>query len=239
MKIRGERECKSCHTRWSYYETGSVGCPACGSLHSVGLDNRSEHTDTPVILTLTSVRNAVDELTNTELASRARDHCRTYRQQRGFLRGGSLRDLDESYLAAGELEQVADILSHRLSISDAEELYFLTLLREADDGNRPAAAAIPPSLHVARGLATATAVDTYRRELKTWLTEHERDLERTERATVEALGDHVTRIQLLEGDIPPETAETLVRATRELTRALRDGEKKALATAQDRLERLW
>jgi DNA-directed RNA polymerase subunit RPC12/RpoP len=31
MKIRGERECTDCGTRWSYYDTASVECPQCGS----------------------------------------------------------------------------------------------------------------------------------------------------------------------------------------------------------------
>jgi DNA-directed RNA polymerase subunit RPC12/RpoP len=41
MKIRGERECKDCGARWSYYETGSVSCPECGSRRSVGVDDRT------------------------------------------------------------------------------------------------------------------------------------------------------------------------------------------------------
>ncbi len=56
-----ERECTECGTRWSYYETGSIGCPACGSLHSVGLDERTEHTDLRVEFDLTPVRADIDE----------------------------------------------------------------------------------------------------------------------------------------------------------------------------------
>ena len=45
MKVRGRRECEACGARWSYFDTGEVTCPDCGSLHSVGLDDeRALHT---------------------------------------------------------------------------------------------------------------------------------------------------------------------------------------------------
>ncbi len=82
MKIRGDRECKSCGTRWSYYETGNIDCPECGSVHSVGVDDRTEHTDSPVELDLTPLRNRVDEVTTRELAGEVAEACREYRHPR-------------------------------------------------------------------------------------------------------------------------------------------------------------
>ncbi len=240
MNIRGERECKACETRWSYYETGSINCPACGSLHSVGRDDRQVHTDTPVELELTPVRNAIDEVETAALATRARKRCQAYRRQRGFLNGGDLRDLEETYLGAAELAHVADTLSRRLSIDEAEELYFLTLLAEVDSGTRPPASAVPPSLYAPRGLAAADAVDDYRRDCRTWIDAQDIDLERrpADRATLEVLGDHVTRIQLLEGDVSPQTAETLISAARDIATALREDDDSARSAAQNRLDRL-
>ncbi|ELY62129.1 DUF7117 family protein [Natronolimnohabitans innermongolicus] len=235
MKIRGERECTECGTRWSYYETGSVGCPACGSLQSVGVDERTEHTDLQVEFDLTEVRNAIDELTTDELADRARENCREYVRRRGFVSAGDLRDLDDSYLAARELLHVADIVRRDIDLEDDEEYYFFSLLRDADDGERTPAAEIPATLRSARGLAYANAIRDYRRDLRTWTTDD--DLTAAERSAVEMLGEHVTRIRMLDGDVDPRTADRLVDATRDLANGLR-GDELALTQARDRLEDL-
>ncbi len=235
MKIRGERECTECGTRWSYYETGSVGCPACGNLRSVGVDDRTEHTDMPVAFDLTAVRNAIDEVSNDDLADRAREACREYIRRRGFISAGDLRDLDDSYLAASELLHVSDIVARDMRLEEREELYFLSLLRDADTGDRPPAAEVPPSLRAARGLAYANAVREYRRDIRTWV--EDRELTTAERSALETLGEHVTRIRMLEGDVDPRTADRLIEATRDLANGLR-GDEVAFSQAQDRLEGL-
>ncbi|WP_339103783.1 TFIIB-type zinc ribbon-containing protein [Haloterrigena salinisoli] len=235
MKIRGERECKECGTRWSYYETGSVGCPACGSLHSVGVDDRTEHTDLRVGFDLTAVRNAIDDQPIDDLADRAREECREYVRRRGFVNAGTLRELDDDYLAANELLHVADVVRRDIDLGEREELYFLSLLRDADDGGRPPAAEVPPSLRAARGLAAANAVRDYRRDVRTWA--DDRDLTAAERGALETLGEHVTRIRMLDGDVDPRTADRLVEAARDLANGLR-GDELAFTRAQDRLEDL-
>ncbi|WP_306057837.1 DUF7117 family protein [Natronococcus wangiae] len=235
MKIRGERECKDCGTRWSYYETGSVGCPACGSLRSVGLDDRTEHTDLTVEFDLTAARNAIDEVSTDELADRAREHARKYVRRRGFINAGDLRELDDTYLAATELLHVADVVGREVRLEEREELYFLSLLRDADEGERPPIDEVPPTLRDARGLAYANAVREYRRDVRTWA--EDRDLTPAERGALETLGEHVKRIRMLDGDVEPRTAERLVDATRDLADGLR-GDDLAFARAQDRLEGL-
>ncbi|SEV95316.1 DUF7117 family protein [Natrinema salifodinae] len=235
MKIRGERECKECGTRWSYYETGSVGCPACGSLRSVGVDERTEHTDLQVTFDLTSVRNAVDEAATGDLAERAREECREYVRRRGFVNAGDLRELDDTYLAAIELLHVADIVAREIRLDDREELYFLSLLRDADRGERPPVEEVPETLRSARGLAYANAVREYRRDVRTWA--EDRDLTASERSALETLGEHVKRIRMLDGDIEPRTAERLVDTTRDLANGLR-GDELAFSRSQERLERL-
>ncbi|ELY69515.1 DUF7117 family protein [Natrinema versiforme] len=235
MKIRGERECKACGTRWSYYETGSVGCPACGSLQSVGVDERTEHTDQQVAFDLTPVRNAIDETATDDLAERARDRCREYVRRRGFVNAGSLRELDDTYLAATELLHVADIVAREIRLEDREELYFLSLLRDADQGERPPVEEVPRTLRAARGLAYANAVREYRRDIRTWA--EDRDLTASERTALETLGEHVKRIRMLDGDVDPRTAERLVEATRDLANGLR-GDEFAFSQAQERLDSL-
>ncbi|RQG99981.1 DUF7117 family protein [Natrarchaeobius oligotrophus] len=237
MKIRGERECKECGTRWSYYETGSIGCPACGSLHSVGTDERSEHTDRPVAFDLTPVRADVDDEPLEELADRARERCREYVRRRGFITGGELRDLDDTYLAAAELLHVADVVGREIRLEEREELYFLALVGDADEGDRPSADDVPTTLRAARGLAYANAVREYRRDVRTWLGERERDLAASERSALETLGGHVTRIRMLDGDVEARTADRLIEATRDLANGLR-GDELALNRAEDRLESL-
>ncbi|RQG96415.1 DUF7117 family protein [Natrarchaeobius chitinivorans] len=235
MKVRGERECTECGTRWSYYETGSVGCPACGSLHSVGIDERTEHTDVRVEFDLTPVRADVDDASVGELADRTRDRCREYARRRGFVNAGELRELDDTYLAAAELRHVADDVVRDVRPSEREELYFLSLLRDADDGKRPPPDAVPSALRASRGLAYANAVREYRREIRTW--GKNREFTSSERSALETLGEHVTRLRMLDGDVRPETAERLLEATRDLANGLR-GDELAFGRAQDRLEGL-
>ena len=236
MKIRGERECTECGTRWSYFATGSVGCPACGSLRSVGQEDRRVHTDNPARFDLTPVRAEIDDCSIEELADRATDHCRSFVRQRGFITGGDLRDLDDRYLAARELRQVAHLLTQSRTPTDPEQRYFLAMLRGADEGERPGPAELPSSLRSARGLAVADAILDYRRELVRWA--DDRTLTAEERGTLDALGDHAKRVRLLEGEVDPETAESLLIATRELVSAVRDGDEQALVRATDRLSRL-
>ena len=233
MKIRGERECTECGTRWSYYETGSVGCPACGSLRSVGIDDRTEHTDVRIEFDLTPVRNAIDDVSTDELAERTRETCRDYVRRRGFVNAGDLRNLDDTYLAAGELLHVADVVARDVRLGEREELYFLSLLRDADDGDRPPADDVPVSLRSPRGLAYANGVREYRRDVRTWA--QDRSLTTAERGALESLGEHVTRIRMLDGDVDPRLSERLIDATRDLANGLR-GDELAFTRARDRLD---
>lgn len=238
MKIRGERECTDCGTRWSYYETGSVGCPACGSLRSVGVNERTEHTDLDADLDLDAVRGAVDDLPLGEVAERAAEEARSYVRRRGFIRGGRLAALDDAYLAAAELRYVADVLARIRphERTDEGELYFLELLRTADGGERPGVGEVPETLRMARGLAYAEAVREYRRDVRSWL--ESRELADDERGALDELGEHVTRIRMLDGDVSARTAERLIETARDLGAALREGDEIALARAQERLETL-
>ncbi|UTF52402.1 DUF7117 family protein [Natronosalvus rutilus] len=240
MNVRGERECTACGTRWSYAETGSVGCPACGSLKSVGTGERTATTDRPASFDLTSVRGAVDEATNDELADRARGICREYVRNRGFVADGDLRPLDDTYLAAMELRHAADIVARTSRLTEDEELYFLSLLRDADDGTRPGPETVPPSFHEARGLAVADAVRTYRRDLRLWVEETDRELElelEDAQSTLESLIDHETRLRMLEGDVEPAIAERLLETTRHLANGVQ-GDVAELEAAREGLESL-
>lgn len=235
MKIRGQRECKSCGTRWSYYETGSVSCPSCGSLQSVGTDEeRSLHTATASTLDLTSIRGEVDSTPLRRLAERAVDRTREFTRGYGFIDGGELRPLDETYLAAMELQHVGSELARRIETDDDEEWYFTELLR-ADEGARPATESVPRSLRSMRGLAYANAVNEFRSDLRTYLDEYP---DTTVDPTVERLSNHVKRIRALQGDVDPSESERLVAAAREIGHYLSEGDESALVRAEKRLDAL-
>jgi len=239
MKVRGERECKDCGTRWSYYETGSVACPACESLRSVGVDDdRRLHTDAPVDLDLTAARAAAEDESLREAADRAGELAREYVRKRGFVDAGELVALDDRYLAAAELRHAAGAIGRRMDPTDDEAWYFLALLRgaDADEPERPAPDEVPASMRDVRGLAYANAVREYRREMADWLDEQEGVLR--DRSVLETLGSHVKRVRALDGAIDPDDAETLVAAARDASRYLRDGDDAALASARERLDRL-
>jgi hypothetical protein len=235
MKVRGQRECRDCEHRWSYYETGAVECPACGSLRSVGVDERTRHTDTPVSLDLSPHRRAVDATGLDDAADDLKRDLRDYRNKRGFVRGGELLPLDETFLAATELLHAVDVLARAAEVTDDEEFYLLDLLRGADAGERPAVERVPESVRAARGLAVAEAVDDYRRETLTWLDDNPHP---EARRTLGSVSDLVRRARALGGDVPLDASETLVEATRDVSAYLREGDEPALATADDRLSRL-
>jgi uncharacterized Zn finger protein (UPF0148 family) len=239
MRIRGERECKECGTRWSYYETGSVDCPSCGSLRSVGVEERKRHTDSPVEIDLSSVRASVDSRPLHELTDEAKAACREYVRSRGFVRAGELQTLDDEYLVAVELLEVADLVGRSFDPTEDEELYLLDLVGGVEAGNRPEPGNVPDSLRAARGLAYAKGVREYRRELRDWLEDDDRPSEPEPVRVVQSrLDQHVRRIRALSGDVDPRSAERLVETTRDLAAYFRDDDEAALATARDRLERM-
>lgn len=237
MKIRGERECQQCGERWSYYETGGVECPSCGSVRSVGVnDDRALHTANPAELDLTAAKDATESKPLRSVAETAEESARDYVRQRGFIKGGELLVLDDTYLAAVELRHAAGKVGRAMTVGEDEELYFLSLLRGAEDGDRPPASEVPPSMHEVRGLAYGNAAHEYRREMSDWAAEN--DVSDEGYSALETLGDHVKRIRALDGDVEPETAESIVAAARDVSAYLRDGDVDALASARERFERL-
>lgn len=245
MKVRGRRRCTECGNRWSYYDTGSPTCPACGSLRSVGEEaERSLHTDAPASLDLSAARSMLDDRPVSEVASTASRAAREYFNARGFVRGGELLPLDETVLLAVELRHVAGRLERALAVDDAEERHFLDLLAGAETGARPDD--VPPPLRPARGLAAADAVAAYRRDLTAWLDEQSDESvgpgEGSRRSQVSQalsrLRDHERRVSALDGDVSQSEADALVAAARGIGEYLREGDEDVLARAEARLDAL-
>lgn len=256
MKVRGERECTECGTRWSYYETGSIACPDCESLQSLGVDERRRHTDSPVELDLSAHRIRFGEATGTLPEDAIADleaDLRTYVHRRGFIRGGELLPLDDVYLAARELLQAVDVYERLAGPTDPEREYLLRLLAGADDGERPAPGTLPDRLRPARGLAYANAIEAHREDLTTYLDDLETDAAagtdaredagpnaadvdpEAVRDVLESLRDRTKRVASLQGDVDPDAIEALVRATNDLERYLRKGDPTALSSARERV----
>jgi uncharacterized Zn finger protein (UPF0148 family) len=231
MDIRGERECNDCGTRWSYYETGEITCPECGSIQSVGVGERKRHTAGTESLDLTPVKAVVDDEPVGTLAERASEECRAYIKTVGFIHAGELQPLSDSYLAACELRRVGATLSRVMQIDDTETLYFLRLLQGADQGNRPDPGAVPERLRPERGLAVAAATKAYLSDLRRYLDDREQNVD----SALSAITAHRKRVEALDGDVDPAEAEQLVRAVRDLATYLREGDESALAHALDRL----
>jgi len=174
MNVRGERECQDCNTRWSYYETGSVECPSCDSLRSVGINDRTAHTDGPATLNLDAHRARFGDASSVlpdEGVDELKSTLREYLRKRGFIHGGELRPLDATYLAARELLEAVDCYDRIRDPTDYDREYLLDLLAGADRGDRPEAAQVPDSLREARGMAAVRAVDEYRSDLLAFLDE--------------------------------------------------------------------
>ncbi|GAB7090203.1 hypothetical protein JCM18237_04740 [Halorubrum luteum] len=266
MKIRGERECRDCGARWSYYETGSVACPDCESLRSVGVDDRTAHTDSPATLDVSSHREAVSDADGrlpSESVDGLKRELREYVRKRGFIRGGELRPLDDTYLTAQELLEAADAFDRLIDPTDSDREYLLALLAGVEAGDRPPAAAVPESLREARGMAAASAVDAYRTDLLSFLdeldtagtgasgddesatgsappvtVEGENPAARIApaRAALERLRDRTKRVEALHGDVDPEVADGIVDAADAIGEYVRTGTEASLATARARID---
>lgn len=235
MKIRGERECRDCGHQWSYYETGSIKCPDCGSIKSVGTDDRKEHTDNPAELDLMPVISKVENEPVRSVAKEAVDRAGRYIRQRGFVKGGEMQPLDATFVAVVELRAVAQQLARTMRVEDEEELYLLSQLRGADAGERPPPSEVPKSLTPARGLAAASVLDHYRRDLSRYLDDNPDAAART---TMGTLVDHKKRIEALDGDVPIETAEAMIQALTDLSHYVAYGDEQALTAAQQRIENI-
>lgn len=233
MKIRGHRECAQCGERWSYFETGGVECPACGSLRSRAVDDeRVIHTAGDAELDLAEAQRAVDDRPLREVAGLASEATRSFLTRRGFIDAGALQPLDDVTVAAAELRQVADQVRRSMTPDADVEWYFLSLLRGARTGDRPDE--VPEGARAASGLGAALAVDRYRADLARYLEEHP---DADARRLIGTLRDHLRRVEALDGDVPVETADRLVAAAQDLGAYLR-GDEAALARAADRLSRL-
>ncbi len=174
-----------------------------------------------------------------DAADDLKSDLREYVRKRGFVSGGELRRLDETYLAARELLQAVDLFARLRDPADDEHLYVLSLLRDADaeEARRPDADAVPDSMAEARGLAAAESVDAYRRDVGSWL--DDRDVDDPEaRDVLESLRAQVKRVEALQGDVPVRESDALVAAARDLGTYLTEDDLNALATARDRLDRL-
>jgi len=231
MELRGERECRACGTRWSYYETGAIACPDCGSLRSVAVDDGAVHTGGDATLDLGEARAAVDEASVDRVATAAADAARDYRRDVGFVSGGDLRNLPDDYLLAAEIEAVGSRLARELQVSETAEHYLLTLLRVPVDGERPGPDAVPTELRAERGLAVSRAVDAYRRDLRAYVEDVDGDLA----SALSAVRSHQKRIEALDGDVDPRTAERLVGAIRDVYAYVERDDEAALARIAERL----
>lgn len=240
MKIRGERECQQCGTRWSYYETGVVECPECGSLRSVGVDDRTAHTDGRAALDLTAHRARFGEARGVlpdEGVDELKSDLREYARKRGFIRGGELLPLDGTYLAARELLQAVDLYDRLRDPTDAEHAYLLDLLAGAEEGDRPDSKHVPKTLREARGMAAARAVDEYRTDVLAFLDELERgmtddltsDRDDNGDAADEAAADEAGPTVSVEG----EAVAVRIEPAREVLERLRDRTKRVEALNGD------
>jgi uncharacterized Zn finger protein (UPF0148 family) len=232
MELRGTRECQSCGTQWSYYETGDITCPACGSIRSLGVDEPTEHTAGLAELDLSEIRHDVEAESVQALADRASSETREYLGSVGFVHAGELQPLEDTPLAASELRRVAATLGRVMRLRDDEELYFLELLRVADQNERPDPSEIPETLHPERGLAVASMLDIYLNDVRRVYEQRDTDVD----SILSSVKSRRKRIEALDGDVDPAEAEQLVRTVRDLSAYLREDDETALAHALERIE---
>ncbi|MFC7072106.1 TFIIB-type zinc ribbon-containing protein [Halovenus rubra] len=230
MEVRGERECQSCGSQWSYYETDEITCPNCGSVRSVSLDEPTTHTARDVTLDLTAIRNDISAVSVETLADEASETVRSYLRQVGFVKAGELQPLEETVVAAAELRRVAVTLGRVMRVEDNEELYFLELLKLADQNERPNPEDVPETLYSERGLGVAASIDMYTTDIGRVYEQRDTDVDRV----LSSVRSRRKRIEALDGEVEPEEAEQLLRAVRDVSAYLRESDETALARALER-----
>lgn len=243
MRVRGVRSCNECETEWSYFDTGSIVCPQCGSIASVGLGDRRLHTDAPVRLEL-PIESIDDPTTIEDVADIIERRCRRYRNRRGFIRGGELRRLDDQFLLAHELLEIA--ADHRRQgrsspRSDAALGYDLSILDAViRNGRPPDPDEVPRERHRHRGLGHSLALGSYLRDLKAWLETNE-GTDDGPRVLIGEIEEHLRRIEALEGDVEPREVDGLVHAVRAIRRHVlaegRSNDRDHVASLLDELDR--
>lgn len=234
MNVRGERECQDCGTVWSYYDTGSVACPNCESLRSVGVGDRTQHTDGNAVLDLTEHRGRIGDADGIpdDAVNDLKVDLRKYLRKRGFVHAGTLRPIDDTYLAARELLQAVDAYHRSRDSTDHDRRYLLDLLAGADEGRRPGPEDVPEGMRAARGLAYAIAIDEFRDDLAAYLEDSPRP---DAREVMGRVRDRAKRVEALQGAVDPATVETLVRATREVVDYVENDDEDALSRARQRV----
>lgn len=267
MKIRGQRVCQACATEWSYYETGSIACPNCGSLRSVGHDDeRRLHTDAPAALSLAQFQAQIAEEPVEAYAADLKAVLREYTRKRGFINGGELQPLDDRYLTARTLLHTVDMLARSHEPTTDAELYLLSLYKtladdpdtasdavdgvdadtavtDADDATDVDAAddAELTAAQVPRELRDAwgvAAADAVAAYCSDLRTWLDGTPDEAAATTLSQLRDHVNRLNALQGDVEPAVATDLVETARAIGRYLRMGDDEALTAARERLTAL-
>lgn len=235
MRIRGRRECTDCGREWSYYETGAVTCPDCGSPFSVGRDERTQHTDAAVELDLAAERAAVEEEPLGDVLAAAAETCREYRRRSGFIRAGALREPTAVDLVASEIVHLAGAVRGRDGFEPATAEYALSLLAVPGEGSRPPPERVPADVRESRALGVADVVAEYVAAARRWDGADPAD---RVAALLERVEDHRRRVQAIGGDLPPASAEALLEALRDCHATMTGADDAAVARGHERLERL-
>jgi len=193
---------------------------------------RAEHTAGPATLDFSGARAAVGEEPLRAVAERAAEAGAEYTRRAGFVHAGELQPLSEAYLAAAELRRVGTTLARSMRADDGAELYFLSLLDGAEDGDRPAPGEVPAGLRADRGLAVAAAADAYVSDIRRLIDDPGPELA----GVFSALRARRKRIEALDGDVDPAEAERVVRALRDVGAYIREDDETALVRAGELLD---
>ncbi|MFB6253304.1 MAG: hypothetical protein ABEI06_01680 [Halobacteriaceae archaeon] len=199
MEIKGYRECRECGHQWSYYETGNVQCPECGSIKSTGLDERTLHTNNPVEIDITSIQSLVSNDEFRQAGQRAAKEARNYTIKRGFIHKGDLIRCDERIFSCHELRNLGNYINRTASITEETEYYFIETIQAVKNSGRPDQQAIPKNLRSIRGLAYARAAKDYLNDVTTWIEYADHEL--PSGGVLERTKENIKRVEALDGDI--------------------------------------
>ncbi|MFB6186034.1 MAG: hypothetical protein ABEI86_04100 [Halobacteriaceae archaeon] len=207
MEIKGYRECRECGHQWSYYETGNIQCPECGSIKSTGIDERRLHTNTPVEIDITSIQSLVSNDEFRQAGQLAAEEARNYTIRRGFIQEGELIQCDDRIFSCHELRNLGNYINRTTSITDETEYYFIETIQAVKNKGRPDQQAIPMKLRSIRGLAYARTAKDYLNAVMTWV--EYTDQQPPSRGVFERTKENIKRVEALDGDISVRDSERI------------------------------